>query len=186
MGYNRAAVKRGPAVQQTGQRYIDIFMLAMGIVLGFLFGLVFMVSMKVLEHETDLALNNPEVQAEVSERVQPIGMVLLLGDPSLKAAPPPPPAPARVNTVLSGPQVYNEVCNVCHAPPGIGGAPPLGDTSAWTPRISQGLDMLTQHAIEGFQGSTGVMPPKGGRVDLSDAEIRSAVEFMVGEANGGQ
>ena len=59
----------------------------------------------------------------------------------------------------------------------------LGDAAQWVERIAQGQDTLKQHAIEGFTGSAGYMPPKGGRLDLSDAEIESAVEFMVGEAN---
>jgi cytochrome c len=61
----------------------------------------------------------------------------------------------------------------------VPGAPHLGDAAAWEPRIAQGMDTLNNHAINGFQGSAGVMPPKGGRVDLSDGEIIAAVEYMV-------
>jgi cytochrome c5 len=81
--------------------------------------------------------------------------------------------------VLSGPQVYNEACYLCHAAPGVGGAPVLGEVAAWSERASQGIDLLSDHAVNGFQGSTGFMPAKGGRVDLSDGEIRSAVEYML-------
>jgi cytochrome c len=35
------------------------------------------------------------------------------------------------------------------------------------------------HALEGFQGTAGYMPPKGGRVDLSDDEIRAAVDYLL-------
>jgi cytochrome c5 len=41
---------------------------------------------------------------------------------------------------------------------------------------------LKDHAINGFQGSAGYMPAKGGRVDLSDEEVASAVEYMVSES----
>src|SRR5690606_35581191 len=88
-------------------------------------------------------------------------------------------APAPVEARMTGPQVYNTACNLCHAPPGIGGAPPLGDAASWQSRVAQGADILHQHAIEGFQGQTGFMPPKGGRVDLSDEEVMSAVDLML-------
>jgi len=80
---------------------------------------------------------------------------------------------------LTGQQVYNNVCIACHAPPGVGGAPALGDSDAWAPRIAQGMDTLIDHALNGFTGSAGVMPKKGERVDLSDEEIIGAVEYMV-------
>jgi cytochrome c5 len=83
---------------------------------------------------------------------------------------------------LTGPQVYNAVCIACHAPPGVGGAPALGDRDAWAARIAQGKDTLIDHALHGFSGSKGVMPKKGDRVDLSDEEIIAAVEYMVGQA----
>jgi len=87
--------------------------------------------------------------------------------------------PKAVAAALSGPQVYNAVCVACHAAPGIGGAPALGDRDAWAPRIDQGMTSLIDHALYGYSGSTGIMPRKGGRVDLSDAEIIGAVEYMV-------
>jgi len=80
---------------------------------------------------------------------------------------------------LSGLEVYNNVCIACHYPPGIGGAPPLGDNKAWSPRIAQGMDTLIEHALNGFAGNTGVMPKKGERLDLSDEEIIRAVVYMV-------
>jgi len=84
---------------------------------------------------------------------------------------------------LSGLEVYNNVCIACHYPPGIGGAPPLGDSETWSPRIAQGMDMLIEHALNGFAGSTGVMPKKGERLDLSDEEVIRAVEYMVGQVS---
>jgi cytochrome c5 len=87
--------------------------------------------------------------------------------------------PEAVAAPLTGPQVYNAVCIACHAAPGVGGAPPLGDGDAWAARIAQGMDTLIDHALHGFTGSTGVMPMKGERVDLSDEEIIAAVKYMV-------
>lgn len=83
---------------------------------------------------------------------------------------------------LTGAQVYNSVCIACHSPPGVGGAPPLGDADAWAPRIAQGMDTLISHALNGFSGSAGIMPRKGERTDLSDEEVIAAVEYMVAQA----
>ena len=82
---------------------------------------------------------------------------------------------------LTGPQVYRAVCIACHAAPGVGGAPPLGDRDAWAARIAQGKDTLIDHALHGFSGRTGVMPRKGDRPDLSDEEVIAAVEYMIGQ-----
>jgi cytochrome c len=87
--------------------------------------------------------------------------------------------PEIVAAPLTGPQVYNAICIACHSPPGVGGAPALGDGDAWAPRIAQGKDTLIDHALHGFSGSTGIMPRKGGRVDLSDEEIIAAIEYMI-------
>ncbi|MCK9530280.1 MAG: c-type cytochrome [Gammaproteobacteria bacterium] len=77
----------------------------------------------------------------------------------------------------TGEQVYNQACQVCHKM-GVAGAPKLGDKAAWGPRIAQGMATLQDHAIKGFQGKTGVMPPKGGFMNLSDADVKAAVEYM--------
>ena len=80
-----------------------------------------------------------------------------------------------------GKEVYDTACFVCHAM-GIAGAPKLDDKAAWAPRIAQGMEILVSHAINGFQGNSGVMPPKGGRTDLSDDDVAQAVAYMVEQA----
>ena len=72
------------------------------------------------------------------------------GTPVVEAAAEPEP----VAETLSGPQVYNSACLACHGA-GVGGAPILGDPEAWAPRIAQGIDTLTSHAINGYQGEVG-------------------------------
>jgi cytochrome c5 len=124
-----------------------------------------------------------EYQAAVAERIRPFGEVYMPGEEQESTAPTVTAAaePDPVATVLSGPQVYNNACIACHAT-GVGGAPVVGETAAWTARIAQGTETLYDHAINGFTGSDGVMLAKGGRMDLSDAEIEDAVDYMVNES----
>ncbi len=85
------------------------------------------------------------------------------------------PAPATTQVAASGTNaLYTQACAVCHAT-GVANAPKLGDKAAWAPRVQQGLPQLVQSAING----KGAMPPKGGSA-ASEAEIRAAVEYMVG------
>lgn len=80
-----------------------------------------------------------------------------------------------------GEAVYNSACMACHAQ-GVAGAPKLGDAEAWADRIDQGMDTLYENSINGFQGEAGVMPPKGGFANLSDEEVKAAVDYMVENA----
>ena len=80
--------------------------------------------------------------------------------------------------VTSGEGVYKASCVVCHGT-GVAGAPKFGDKTAWSPRIAQGKPMLYDHALHGYQGKAGVMPPKGGNTALVDADVKAAVDYMV-------
>ncbi|MEM6576462.1 MAG: c-type cytochrome, partial [Pseudomonadota bacterium] len=73
--------------------------------------------------------------------------------------------------------IYNNVCAACHTS-GVAGSPKL-ESAAWEPRLAQGMDTLVQHAIEGYQGDAGLMPARGGRMDLSDEQVRVTVQWMV-------
>lgn len=157
----------------------DTFLLLAGMLIGTVVGLLFLTSLGAIDTQGRFALEDPEVQAEIDVRIRPVGSVVLLGSDELAAAAAAAATPTRVQTVLSGPQVYNEACYLCHSAPGVGGAPVIGDGTAWAGRAEQGLEMLSQHAINGFQGDAGFMPAKGGRVDLSDEEIVSAIQYML-------
>ncbi|MCC6714384.1 MAG: cytochrome c5 family protein [Gammaproteobacteria bacterium] len=97
------------------------------------------------------------------------------------AAPAAEGAPAATAANEKGKQIYDSVCMACHAA-GIAGAPKFGDKAAWEPRIAQGMDLLHEHSIKGYTGKTGMMPPKGGRADLPDADVMAAVDYMVSAA----
>jgi cytochrome c5 len=78
----------------------------------------------------------------------------------------------------NGKDLFESVCTSCHGA-GIAGAPKAGDKGAWGPRIAEGKAALYQHALGGFTGKSGVMPPKGGRTDLPDDLIKQGVDYMV-------
>jgi len=93
------------------------------------------------------------------------------------------PAPAAAPATASadaGKTLYGSACIACHGS-GIAGAPKFGDKAAWAPRIAQGEATLHDHAIKGFQGKTGMMPPKGGST-AADADVKAAVDYMVAAA----
>ncbi len=141
---------------------------------------IFLLAMKIADMTTDDNTQDAAYQAAVDARIRPISQIYLPGEeleapaPTVETAPDPEPVATR----MTGPQVYNTACLACHGT-GIGGAPVLGDADTWADRIAQGTAVLKQHALSGYAGSTGYMPPKGGRIDLSDAEIESAVDYMV-------
>lgn len=93
------------------------------------------------------------------------------------AAPAAPAAPA--NAVGEG--VYKKVCALCHAA-GVAGAPKPGNKDEWGPRIAQGEETLYKHALEGFTGTKGMMPARGGGTSLSDDEVKAAVDYMVAKS----
>ncbi|HEV7136412.1 MAG TPA: c-type cytochrome [Steroidobacteraceae bacterium] len=78
----------------------------------------------------------------------------------------------------SGKELFEQTCSACHGA-GIAGAPKAGDKAAWAPHLAHGLPMLYHNALNGFTGTTGTMPAKGGRTDVPDAMVEQAVNYMV-------
>jgi cytochrome c5 len=164
------------------QKFFDLFSLVLGVLAAVAIG-IFILAMDMAENTQGVYVREaPEYKEAVEDRIRPVGDVYMPGDDLdantqvVAAAEEPEP----VAETLSGPQVYNSACLACHGA-GIGGAPILGDAAVWAPRLEQGLETLVGHAINGYQGDAGYMPPKGGRLDLSDDEVSAAVEYMVGE-----
>lgn len=97
--------------------------------------------------------------------------------PATAQAPSPSPATvaeARKAPAAIGAEVYQASCAACHDA-GVAGAPKTGDKAAWSEHIAHGLDHMVHNAINGIGG----MPPKGGNPNLSDEEVRAAVNYMV-------
>lgn len=104
--------------------------------------------------------------------------------PAPQSTAPTPPASssgAATAGAANGEQIYKQTCAVCHVA-GVAGAPKLEDKANWAPRITQGKETLYTHAIKGFQGKAGMMPPKGGNMSLSDEQVKAAVDYMVTQA----
>jgi cytochrome c5 len=76
----------------------------------------------------------------------------------------------------NGKSIFEANCAACHGT-GVAGAPKIGDKEAWGPRIKQGADTLHDHALKG----KGAMPPKGGNMALSDADVKAAADYMIGQ-----
>lgn len=76
-----------------------------------------------------------------------------------------------------GKAVYDKTCNVCHAA-GVANAPKLGDKAAWAPRAAAGKEALVAAVVKG----KGAMPPKAGNAQLTDDDIKAAVDFMLSAA----
>jgi cytochrome c5 len=117
-----------------------------------------------------------EIEAKkdaLGERISPVGQ-LVVADSSGSTGGMTQVASAAVD----GKATYDTACAVCHAA-GVAGAPKLGDKAAWAPRIAQGADTLYEHAINGFPGTVGFMPAKGGNVSLTDDAVKAAVDHMV-------
>ncbi len=112
----------------------------------------------------------------IAARVEPVGKLNVGEAPA--AAPAAAPATAVAAAAVDGKGTYDSACAACHAA-GVAGAPKLGDAAAWGERIAQGADLLHLHAINGFQGKNGYMPPKGGNATLNDDAVRAAVDYMV-------
>ncbi|MCC7487629.1 MAG: cytochrome c5 family protein [Burkholderiales bacterium] len=131
----------------------------------------------------------------IAKRIQPAGEVAI--DPnqptSEPAAAPAPaavaPAPTAVvaaapakggdgakgGDAAKGKSVYDSACMACHAA-GVAGAPKAGDKTAWAPRVQTGMDTLYAAALKGKNA----MPPRGGNASLADADVKAAVDYMVG------
>jgi len=128
-----------------------------------LIAIIYPLTVKKSTSAADAAGGNDEADI----RIQPVAKFELA-----KAA-----APAAGGAPKDGPTVFNSVCGACHNT-GAAGAPKAGDKAAWAPRLAQGKDALYKSAIAG----KGAMPPKGGAADLSDGEIKAAVDHLLGLA----
>ena len=71
---------------------------------------------------------------------------------------------------------YTRLCAVCHQP-GANGAPKVGDEAEWTQRLRRGKSMVYRDALEGVPFTA--MTAKAGHKELSDADVKAIVDYMI-------
>lgn len=75
--------------------------------------------------------------------------------------------------------IWLENCKTCHAY-GIAGAPIPMNPEEWSHRVVKNKATLYAHAINGFFGKDDtMMPERGGNPDLTDTQVKLAVDYMV-------
>lgn len=161
-------------------KFFNVFSLVLGILI--VITLVLFAFARSVGKNTQAAhlLSEPKYVAAVEKNITSAQVAVAGQDNSALAIQPLAGVTAAVAAALptDGAGVYETVCSACHLN-GIGGAPHSGNKADWAPRIAQGTATLYKHAIEGYKGNNGYMPPKGGRADLTDDLVKAAVDHMV-------
>jgi len=85
--------------------------------------------------------------------------------------------------LMLGRNIWMNNCKGCHAY-GTAGAPIPMIANEWEHRVLKNKQVLYDHAINGFFGPDDtMMPERGGNENLSDEQVRLAVDYMVSLAN---
>jgi cytochrome c5 len=162
--------------------FFNVFSLVIGLLVTItivLFALARMVGSRTQEAQV---LTEPDYGRNVAARiVEPVREAVAGQDNSalaIKVETPAGAGSAAPAMPKNGTELFEQTCSVCHGA-GIAGAPKAGDKAAWAPRIAEGKATLYEHALKGFQGKSGVMPPKGGRTDAPDDLVKQAVDHMI-------
>lgn len=114
-----------------------------------------------------IKMDSPSLSPDaVAKRLKPVGDLAIAETGGEAAAGP-----------KSGEEIYKSVCSACHAS-GAAGAPKAGDKAAWAPRLKGGASALYASALKG----KGAMPAKGGNAALADADVKAAVDYLLGLA----
>ncbi len=148
------------------KKFMISFAGVLALLFGITIGIIALAAIMTPKHDT---ADESEVK-KVAARTAPIGTVIT--DPALLVK-----AKAAVKREpYSGEQVYTTVCSACHSG-GLLGAPKSDDKAGWAARkgAAGGADGLTASAIKGKNS----MPPRGGNADLTDDEVKAAVEHLL-------
>ncbi len=161
--------------------FFNVFSLVIGILVAIALVLFAFARMVGENKQRAQVLEDSRYQEAVRENIRPFGRIAVAGEDNsalVIASTSHSPAGTSVEIPTDGAGAYTAACVSCHGA-GIAGAPKAFDRSAWSARIAQGKETLYRRAIEGYQGSAGVMPAKGGRNDLPDELVRRAVDYML-------
>lgn len=133
------------------------------------FGLVNIILSAMQSIEKNVVAPESMASEDVVARIKPVAEVYIGEAPVVAAAP-----VVEASATSGGAQIVTQVCSMCHAT-GMMSSPKLGDADAWAPRIEKGTDVLYDSALHGFN----MMPARGGRPDLTDEEVKAAVDHML-------
>lgn len=73
-------------------------------------------------------------------------------------------------------QMWSRSCALCHVD-GNAGAPRMGHTEEWLPRLAQGREILLKHTVEGLNS----MPPLGYCMACEREDFLAMIDFMTAE-----
>ncbi|MBE0439908.1 MAG: cytochrome c5 family protein [Gammaproteobacteria bacterium] len=139
------------------------------------FLIVALVIKVILVNVQDVSKNvvAPESMTEeaIQERIKPVAEVYVGEAPVVEVAA---AEETAADSSSVGEKIVSQVCAMCHAS-GMMNSPKLGSASDWAPRIEKGVDTLYANAINGLN----MMPARGGRPDLSDDDVKAAVDHML-------
>lgn len=150
-----------------------------GIIIGLIVVTGIIIALAVSLQSTPDPAANPSQQRLAEERIAPVagvhvgaeGLAALAAVEDEKQAAT--AATSNSDGSVDGEEVYQSACMACHAA-GVAGAPLPGSEMMAQRLADKGLDGLFSSVINGLN----VMPPRAGRPDLSDEDIRAAIEFM--------
>ncbi len=156
------------------QKFVKTLKVVFGVLVGSTVGILALAN--VLISDADYS-HETVIQENIEDRIRPVGNVHLSGESAMAEA----VVDAEKNEPVlvaaaeekSVEEIY-QACAVCHGS-GVLNAPKLGDKAGWEPRLAKGVEQLYANAINGV----GTMPPKGGRLDFSDEDIRRVVDYML-------
>lgn len=147
-----------------------------GIILGLVIFTILIIALAVtFQNEPNPDVDNPSQARLAAERVKPVASVRTGDDPVPQISEEPAEVAASsapFDGSTDGKLIYDNVCSACHNS-GVANAPIPGSTM--NERVDKGLETLVSNAINGLN----VMPPRGGNSDLTDEQVRAAVEHML-------
>ena len=165
--------------------FFNVFSMVIGLLVAIAIALFALARIVASQTQDKQVLADAEYVKNVEQRVAPFEQEAIAGQDNSALAIKPDAGNAAQAAAgempKTGTELFQQTCSACHGA-GIAGAPKAGDKAAGGPRIDKGMATLYDHAEKGFQGSSGVMPAKGGRPDIPDDLVKKAVDYMVGMA----
>jgi cytochrome c5 len=163
--------------EQSDNTFIKNISMVLGLLIVVTIGIVFLA--RDTGHKEDSG-NQPNRLALTEQNIKPVADVYT-SEADVAAAGEAASAPVQAATTeqataavaeIDGESLYTTACSACHST-GAAGAPKPGSPEMAL-RVEKGEDALVQSALNGLNA----MPPKGGRPDLSDEQIRAIVQYM--------